>query len=124
MRKICLSAGVVFGLLGALLAAPGGAGPVEPQSTLRNIQVLTSMSDREIQQTMQSWTRQFGVTCFECHVQGDFASDALARKVTARRMSGIVETLNQTPYFAEGARKADCFLCHQGSFTIAEAESP
>lgn len=92
------------------------------QSGFRNIQVLTDMTDRDIQLTMQDWTRQFEVTCFECHVQGDFASDAVERKQTARRMAEIVRSLNQTTYFMESSRKADCFLCHQGSFEIPESD--
>jgi hypothetical protein len=92
------------------------------QSNFRNIQVLTDMTDRDIQQTMQSWTRQFGITCFDCHVQGDFASDAVERKRTARRMAEMVRALNQTPYFSESSREADCFLCHQGSFEISAFE--
>jgi hypothetical protein len=102
--------------------APSGAGSPARQSTFRNIQVLTDLTDREIQQTMMSWARQFDVTCFECHVSGDFASDAVERKVIARRMAQIVRTLDQTAWFAEGARKADCFLCHQGAFSIPEGE--
>jgi len=92
------------------------------QSGFRNIQVLTDMSERDIQLTMQSWSRQFGVTCFECHIQGDFASDERDRKRTARRMAEMVRALNQTPYFRESSREADCFLCHQGSFVITEFE--
>ena len=92
------------------------------QSSFSNVQVLTDLTDRDLQLTMQSWTRQFGVTCFECHVQGDFASDARGRKLTARRMAQVVRALNETPYFAQASRTADCFLCHQGSFEIPQFE--
>lgn len=121
MRRIQLfdvlvrGGGVAIAAL-VLLGLASAAG----QSDFSNIQVLSDLSDRDIQQTMQSWTRQFGVTCFECHVQGDFASDSIERKATARRMAEMVRALNQTPYFAESSRKADCFLCHQGSFGISE----
>lgn len=122
MQKIWIVVAVVvcFVVGGVLPSSPlNGA---VTQSNFSNIRVLTDMSDRDIQLTMQSWTQQFGVTCFECHVQGDFASDARGRKLTARRMAEVVRALNQTPYFAQGSRKADCFLCHQGSFEIPPFE--
>jgi hypothetical protein len=103
-----------------LLILNVGTGRAKAQSAFRNIQVLNDLTDREIQQTMQAWTQQFSVTCFECHVQGDFASDELERKQTTRRMAEVVRALNATSYFAEASRKADCFLCHQGSFEIPE----
>ena len=111
---VCLSVGTAL-VIPLVDGAAQGA-------NFSNIQVLTDMTDRDIQLTMQSWTRQFGVTCFECHVQGDFASDARGRKLTARRMAEIVRTLNDTPYFSQASRTADCFLCHQGSFEIPELE--
>lgn len=108
----CVLFGVVF-----VIPSVDGA---QAQSNFKNIQVLGGMTDRDIQLTMQSWAQQFGVTCFECHVQGDFASDMRERKQTARRMAQIVLALNQTPYFMESSRTADCFLCHRGSFDIPE----
>ena len=116
-----LAAALASLAVAVLLLTPGADGAVA-QSNFRNIQVLTDMTDRDIQLTMQSWTRQFGSTCFDCHVQGDFASDAIERKQTARRMAEMVRALNDTTYFRESSRAADCFLCHQGSFVIPEFE--
>jgi hypothetical protein len=118
MSRSWLSGGVLVCLAIALVFLFVRVGTAVPQS-LRNVQVMTEMSERELQQTMQSWTRQFGVTCFECHVPGDFASDAMERKVAARRMAELLRVLNETPYFAESSRKADCFMCHQGSFAVS-----
>jgi hypothetical protein len=92
-------------------------------SAFGNIQVLTDRTDREIQLTMQEWTRQFGVTCFECHVQGDFASDEMERKRIARQMAEMVLALNETAFFQESGWQADCFMCHKGSFDTAMAPS-
>jgi hypothetical protein len=112
----------LFSLVSGVLLVVASVEGSASQSNFSNIQVLTDMTDRDIQQTMQSWARQFGVTCFGCHVQGDFASDALKRKRTARLMAEVVRTLNQTTYFSESSRKADGFLCHRGSFEIPESD--
>lgn len=122
MQKVWILAAILAGTTVGGLSVSARLDGAAQQSNFSNIQVLTDMSDRDIQLTMQSWTRQFGVTCFECHVQGDFASDARGRKLTARRMAEIVRALNETPYFAQASRTADCFLCHQGSFEIPEFE--
>ena len=118
MSRTWVVCAAMVGLVGGMWFGVPFVNGARTQSNFSNIQVLTSMTDRDIQLTMQSWTQQFGVTCFECHVQGDFASDARGRKLTARRMAEVVQELNQTPYFSQGSRKADCFLCHQGSFEI------
>jgi len=85
-------------------------------TNFQNIQVLTMMTDREIQQTMQHWSEQFSVNCFECHVLGDFASDELERKRIARQMAAMVLALDQTPFFEETGWTADCYMCHKGAF--------
>jgi len=110
----------------AVVGAPSVSG-AEPQSNFENIQVLTDMSDGDIQRLMQSWGRQLGgVNCFECHVQGDFASDEIPRKVAARNMARMVRSLNenffQSPEFESIGREAECFMCHQGSMEIPQAD--
>lgn len=106
---------IVFAFCGAALRTSA------QDSVFQNIQVLNGMSDREIQQTMQEWTRQFGVTCFECHVQGDFASDEMERKRVARQMAEMVIALDETTFFQDTGWQADCFMCHKGSFDAAMA---
>ena len=110
----------------AIVGAPNVSG-AEPQSNFENIQVLTDMSDGDIQRLMQSWGRQLGgVNCFECHVQGDFASDEMPQKVAARNMARMVRSLNenffQSPEFESIGREAECFMCHQGSMEIPQAD--
>lgn len=87
-------------------------------SKFKNIQVLKSMSDKEIQDMMQLWAKQLGVKCTGCHVQGDFATDEKPEKKTARKMFQMVQLLNQQEFFKTGERKADCYLCHKGSNKI------
>ncbi len=109
-----------------VIGAPGVFG-AEQQSNFANIQVLTDMSDGDIQRLMQSWGRQLGgVNCFECHVQGDFASDDVPRKIAARNMARMVKSLNedffQTADFENIGREAECFMCHQGSMEIPQMD--
>ena len=97
------------------------------QSNFTNIQVLTDMADGDIQRLMQSWGQQLGgVNCFECHVQGDFASDEMPRKIAARNMARMVKSLNedffQTADFEPIGREAECYMCHQGSMEIPQAD--
>ena len=105
----------------ATVAVPRVSG-AEPQSRFENIQVLTDMADSDIQRLMMSWGQQLGgVTCLECHVQGDFPSDENPNKLVAREMARMVKALNQD--FFSGSlsslgREADCFLCHKGSLEI------
>jgi hypothetical protein len=100
-----------------LLAGFQAAGAQAP-SRFKNIQVLKGMSDAEIQRTMASWAKQLGVKCTACHVQGDFATDEMKQKKTARLMYQMVQVLNQQDFFKAGERKADCFLCHKGNELI------
>jgi hypothetical protein len=116
IMRISLPAGLAVCLVAVAVIGAPGAEPPEQGSNFRNIQVLTMLTDREIQQTMQRWTEQFSVTCFECHVQGDFASDDMERKRIARQMAGMVLALDQTPFFEESGWTADCYMCHKGAF--------
>jgi hypothetical protein len=107
---VVMSAGLI------LVAFSLAAAPREPaQSNFKNIQVLKGMSDGEIQRTMQAWVRQLGVNCVACHVQGDFSSDEKPEKLTARKMYGIVQMLNEQDFFKNLPQKADCYLCHKGA---------
>jgi hypothetical protein len=98
-------------------AAPRRAG----QSNFKNIQVLKGLSDGDIQRTMQGWARQLGTTCVECHVQGDFSADEKPEKLTARKMYGVIQALNEQDFFKDSQQKADCYLCHKGSMQIERA---
>ena len=118
MRKQLFWIFVTICLMVAVVAPTMPADGAEQASRLKNIQVLTDLADREVGQLMQSWARQLGVKCTECHVQGDFASDDHEHKLVARKMAAMVKVLNEQPFFAEGERKANCFLCHKGSLHI------
>ena len=104
----------------AAVGTPSVVG-AEPQSNFANIQVLTDLSDGDIQRLMQSWSQQLGgVSCTECHVQGDFASDDNPRKNVARTMARMVMSLDEGGFLEDVGREANCFLCHQGAFEIPD----
>src|SRR5688572_28987213 len=84
-------------------------------SKYKNIQVLKGIPDSEIQQTMNVWSRQLGVNCIACHIQGDFATDELKQKKIAREMYRMVQAVNQQELFTDSTRKVDCYMCHKGA---------
>lgn len=84
----------------------------------KNLQILTGMSDLELQRTMNMMRSSLGVNCDYCHVvddkgSWDFASDAKREKETARDMMQMAEKLNHEQF---GGRAAiSCNTCHRGS---------
>lgn len=110
-----VGSGAVIG--GSVL--PGAGESQAPE--FRNIQVLQSMTQREIQMEMVAWNTALGATCVDCHVQGDFAAETPPLKAVSRDMVRMVNALNDTPYFRNSSRKANCFMCHKGSKKIPGA---
>jgi hypothetical protein len=88
---------------------------IQTPSKYKNIQVLNHMPDSEIQRTMNVWSRQLGVNCTGCHIQGDFASDTMKPKKAARDMYRMVQAINEQELFKTAARKVDCYMCHRGA---------
>lgn len=121
MRKNVFWIALTVCFTGVLFQSTQKLAGTNQASRFKNIQVLTDLSDREIQQTMQKWAKQLGTKCTECHVQGDFASDEREHKRYAREMVKVVNVLNELPFFAEADKKADCFLCHKGAVHIDRA---
>jgi hypothetical protein len=91
-----------------------GQRTAQTPSEFSNIVVLKDMTDQEIRDTMELWVKQVGLTCMDCHVEGDYASEEKHEKQIARQMYRLVQALNQQEFFSSGGRKADCFLCHRG----------
>lgn len=94
----------------------GRGAPAPPQ----NLQVLPA--DTNVRMVMQGVAAALGVECTYCHVQGDFASDDMATKQTARQMMRMVQAIN-TQYLAdlpsheagEETAEVTCNTCHRGS---------
>ena len=49
------------------------------------VRVLTGLLAPDFQEEMNHMVQALGVSCNTCHVRGDFASDANAKKIIARR---------------------------------------
>ncbi|HMF07538.1 MAG TPA: photosynthetic reaction center cytochrome c subunit family protein, partial [Thermoanaerobaculia bacterium] len=61
---------------------------------------------------MSALTGLLGARCSTCHVAGNFASDELAAKQTARRHFAMQAMLNRD-YFAD-RNAITCLTCHHG----------
>ncbi len=113
---------------GALLAALGtvGAPAARADDELKNLKVFPStITKRELVDTMKQWNQALGVRCDFCHEQKvpgdfqsiDFASDKVGHKEIARRMYAMTRDLNGGP-LPKAAGEADaavsCVTCHHG----------
>jgi hypothetical protein len=84
----------------------------------KNVQVLTGLSDLELQRGMNMIRASLGVNCDYCHVNDDkkgwdFGSDAKKEKETARDMIQMTEKLNREQF--GGRSIISCNTCHRGS---------
>ncbi|PYQ26281.1 MAG: c-type cytochrome [Acidobacteria bacterium] len=85
---------------------------------LKNVKLLTGLSELEMQRTMNMMRASLGVHCDYCHVikgQWDFASDENPRKDRAREMIRMVADINRATF--AGHEVVSCFTCHRGSVT-------
>jgi hypothetical protein len=102
----------------------------------KNLKILPrDMPRAELLGTMKFFSQSLGVRCTHCHVGEDgkplstfdFASDAKAKKQTARAMLAMVSALNaKTLPDATGLpdAKVTCYTCHRGSTKPLTAPPP
>ena len=102
----------------------------------KNLKILPrDMPKAELLGTMKFFAQSLGVRCTHCHVgeEGkplstfDFASDAKAKKQTARAMLAMVSALNnKTLPDATGLpdAKVTCYTCHRGATKPLTAPPP
>lgn len=90
-------------------------------SVFKNVQLMKTVPAGQFLTAMdQGIGRGLGRGCNDCHVAGDWASDSVARKNTARTMMGIVNDINRTllPRMGPGRggapRTIQCLTCHRG----------
>src|SRR5689334_14091933 len=84
----------------------------------KNVQLLTNMSDVELQRTMNMMRASLGVHCDYCHVVDDkngwqFDKDDKKEKKTAREMIALTIKINKEQF--NGRAEVSCFTCHRGS---------
>ena len=122
----------------ALTIALSASGHVDASAaqipaTFTNLQVLKKdIPQRELINTMRSFALGLGVRCEHCHVgegndlsKFDFASDARAPKLVARKMMKMAESINNDLLKDVGepvaSPKVTCYTCHRGEKKPATA---
>lgn len=111
-------------VLAAVLLA--GVSAARAEGELKNLKVFPStISKRELTDTMMQWNQALGVHCDFCHEQKvpgdfqsiDFASDKIGNKAVARRMFTMSQDLNGGPLpraAGEDDAAVGCVTCHRG----------
>ncbi|PYT82563.1 MAG: c-type cytochrome [Acidobacteria bacterium] len=116
-------------------SAPGkapseGASATPPklaEEEYKNIEALKGIPADQVIPSMQFISASLGVECEYCHVARAFEKDDKKPKVTARKMIGMMMTINKENF--EGHREVTCYSCHRGSpdpvaTPIISAEEP
>jgi hypothetical protein len=107
VRKLIVIAAVIAAVLAAASA----------RAEQKNVQLLTNMTDLQLQRTMNFMRASLGVHCDYCHVVDDktgwdFASDAKPEKKTGREMIRMVLDINSKNF--PGRPQVTCNTCHRG----------
>jgi hypothetical protein len=104
-----------------LMATIAGKENQPAGEVFKNVQLMKTVPAGQFLTAMdQGIGRGLGRDCGDCHLAGDYASDSLARKKTARTMMGIVNDINATllPRMGPGRggapRTIQCLTCHRG----------
>jgi photosynthetic reaction center cytochrome c subunit len=100
-------------------AAPGAPAkpPLMAEQAFKNVTVLKGIPVDEFMDTMGFIAASTNLNCIDCHVEpkveGDWSTYAqdTPRKVTARRMILMVNSINKTNF--GGARVVTCYTCHR-----------
>ena len=134
MRTLTSAIGLALVLAVTLssLGRPAAAAPQIPEK-FTNLQILPKdMTRQALVGVMRSFAMELGVRCEHCHVgegndlsKFDFASDARAPKITARKMLKMLDGINgeYLKGIGDPARqpKVTCYTCHRGQKTPATA---
>jgi hypothetical protein len=79
------------------------------EEAFKNVQLLKGIPVDEFMGTMGLFSAALSMCCLECH-QEDWAADT-PRKVTARKMITMVNTINRTNF--SGRKVVTCWTCHR-----------
>jgi len=106
-------------LFSALFVGPA-AGRSSGQATPSSLEILNGVSAGELDQIMEATSRSLGVDCAHCHVDGDYASDALGAKRRAREMMRMVVSMSEPGRGTfELLESPSCWTCHRGGIQPA-----
>ncbi len=86
-----------------------------------NVQNYGDLPANGLRQIMEDYSRDLGVGCDYCHIQGDWADDSMLMKLLTRRMFEIQEGLEREYLGSDGA--LSCWTCHRGT-TLPETNLP
>lgn len=98
----------------AIILAVALSAPAEQ----KNVQLLTNMTDTQLQRTMNMMRAALGVHCDYCHVVDDkvgwqFDKDDKKEKRTAREMIALTARINKELF--HGQPDVSCWTCHRGA---------
>ncbi len=102
----------VFGAVQAFSQEPSPPAKTAAEA-FKNIQVLKDMPASDLMPTMKHFTKDLGVKCDFCHVQGAFDKDDKHEKIIARKMILMAHQIN-TDNFHDHPR-VTCWTCHRGA---------
>ena len=112
-----LRRGLAMAFIATGLVAGGAWSQGEPETEpMKNIQIFTGKSRKEVTAIMKTFTQGLGVKCSHCH-EKDYASDAKAEKKAARDMIKMLDDMNAKYSMLE--KKGSCFMCHRGNKEVA-----
>ena len=102
----------------ALIVAVILAVALSAHAEQKNVQLLTNMSDVQLQRTMNMMRAALGVHCDYCHVVDDkngwqFDKDDKKEKKTAREMIAMTIKINKEQF--NGRAEISCYTCHRGA---------
>jgi hypothetical protein len=86
-----------------------------------NIRNYPDLLATGLRQVMEGYTRDLGVGCDYCHVEGDWADDTKLMKLLSRRMFEIQEGMESEYLGTSGA--VSCWTCHRGN-ALPESNLP
>jgi hypothetical protein len=114
-----------------LMAQIAGKEDQPSGEVFKNVQLMKTIPAGMLLKAMDEGIgRGLGRGCNDCHITGDWASDSLPRKRTARIMMGIVNDINTSllPRMGPGRggqpRTIQCVTCHRGGAAGSTAIIP
>src|SRR5437016_389106 len=101
LKASILLAAAIVSLLAVL--APAQQRPQMAEDVFKNIQALKGIPVDEFMSTMGVFSAALGMSCEDCHAANDskwenYALDTSPRKLTARRMVAMMNTINRTNF--------------------------
>lgn len=95
---------------------------VQTSSGWQNVEILTGISEADMDVFMRAMNVSLGVGCDHCHEPGRWDLDTRAPKETARSMMRMIADLSRTGF--EALDVPTCWTCHRGNQAPPENRVP